>query len=330
MPIVCLLFRKPVPLFFSIERIFDQLSPVLGKGAEIDKVYLPHSFSPLNLFRNLLFAGRQKADLYHVTGDIHYIVRALPRRRTILTIHDCVFLHRSRGLKRRILKWLFLDMPVRHCCLITTISEATRQDILRHTNCSPDKVVVIPNPVDSHIKYSPAEFNCRMPNVLFIGSTPNKNLERVIEALKGIDCTLTVVGRLSDPQLSLLQRTQVQYINRLNLSNEELIRQYVESDLVLFPSTFEGFGLPIVEGQATGRPVITSDRSPMKDVAGGGACLVDPDSIDSIRQGLLSVIRDAAFREQLVEKGLQNAGRFSAGAIAGQYEKVYQKIVSEL
>src|SRR3978361_2076214 len=94
---VCLLFRKP-DRFFSIERIFQQLEPRLESHLPVTKWTAPSGFaSPASITKNLLSARQCKAAVYHVTGDIHYIVLALPRRKTILTIHDCIFLYQSTG-----------------------------------------------------------------------------------------------------------------------------------------------------------------------------------------------------------------------------------------
>jgi glycosyltransferase involved in cell wall biosynthesis len=241
MPVVCQIFRKPNPLFFSLERVFASVSAALSRGYEQKRVTLPfYSSSLVAMLRNLRFTRRLKADIYHVTGDVHYAVLALPRKRTVLTIHDCVFLNQPKGLKRSLLKWIFLDLPVRHCSMITTISEASQKDIIKYTGCPPEKITVIPNPVNDIIYYAPATFNESCPVILFLGSTPNKNLERVIPALEGIDCRLNIVGEIPPAQLTLLERHRISYSQRTKLTDQELADQYAEADLVLFPSTFEG------------------------------------------------------------------------------------------
>ena len=323
---ICLLFRHR-DRFFSIERIFSQLGPFLSRKATVSRWEAPYS-SPKKILQNLRLVRQCRADVFHITGDIHYIVLGLPGRRTMLTIHDCIFLYSSTGLKRRLLKWLLLDMPVRRCRLVTTISERTRQDILRYTKCRPDKVVVIPNPVDDRIRYEPAAFRIGEPVILFVGTTPNKNLDRVAEALKGISCTLEIIGKLSPEVTAMLESGGITYKNSFDLTDEAMADKYAGADIVLFPSLFEGFGLPVIEGNKAGRVVITSNLSPMKEVAGDAACLVDPHDVASIREGVLKVIGDEDYRASLISAGLVNAARFDARVIAQQYVDCYKKLMT--
>ena len=95
-------------------------------------------------------------------------------------------------------------------------------------------------------------------------------------------------------------------------------------DLLVFVSTYEGFGLPILEAQATGRPVITSNVLSMPEVAGDSACLVDPFDVSSIRKGILKVINDPAYREKLIKRGFENVKRFQPDKIAEQYADIYR------
>jgi len=320
------LFRKKGE-FFSIERVFGRLEPEMSKFLTVRRLAAPAGgFSVRAIVRNIRAARSARADIYHITGDLHYLAFGLPRKRTILTIHDCVFLYQAAGLKRLLLKWLFLSGPVRRCALITTISESTRQDIIRHTGCAPGKIVVIPNPVDSNIHFVARPFHGEEPVVLFLGSTPNKNLLRAIPALEGIPCLLDVVGDLSEEAIALLQRCKIKYRKGSNLTDEEVAEKYCDADLVFFPSTFEGFGLPIVEAQKAGRPVVTSDLDPMREVAGGAACLVDPYVVASIREGILKVINDKAYREKLVEAGFRNVERFDTASIVRQYISCYEQL----
>jgi len=320
------LFRKKGE-FFSIERVFGRLEPEMSKFLTVRRLEAPTGgFSLRAIIRNIGAARSARADIYHITGDLHYLAFGLPHKRAVLTIHDCVFLYQAAGLKRLLLKWLFLSGPVRRCAVITTISESTRQDIIRHTGCAPGKIVVIPNPVDSKIRWVPRPFHEAEPVVLFLGSTPNKNLLRAVPALEGIPCLLDVVGDISEEAVTLLEKNKIRYRKGSNLTDEEVAERYCGADLVLFPSTFEGFGLPIVEAQKAGRPVVTSDLDPMREVAGGAACLVDPYSVASIREGILKVINDKTYRERLVEAGFRNVERFDTASIVRQYIACYQQL----
>jgi len=324
---VTLVFRKKNPAFFSIERVFSGIEDELHKKVLFRKVFVPQAGVSLwNIIASSPFFKKEKSDIYHITGDIHYTALGFPKHHTLLTIHDCVFLHQTKGLKRLVLKKLFLDWPVRRSALITTISESSKQDILKNTGCPPHKIMVIPNPVHALIQHQPKDFCSQRPVILFVGITPNKNLARVIQALQNIPCLLHIVGKVPDAEMQLLRQYNIEYKESLHLSDKEMAGSYANADLLLFPSTFEGFGLPIIEAQKTGRPVITSDIDPMKEVAGEAACLVDPFSVDSIRAGVLKVIGDEPCRSRLIASGFQNIRRFDGAVIAQQYLDCYQKL----
>ena len=329
MPLVQLIFRKTNPLFFSIEKVFASLLQDLQTGVSVEAQYLPYYNSSLfAMARNMVFARKSRADIFHVTGDVHYIVMALPAKKTILTIHDSVFIRESKGLKRVFFKWIFLKLPVKKCRFVTTISEKSKKEIIHFTGCDPSKVIVIPNPVNSHIYYREKEFNAANPTLLFIGSTLNKNLDRIIQAITGIPCTLEIVGQIPEEHLLLLKKYSVHFRQLSKLSESEMADRYAAADIMIFPSTYEGFGLPILEGQKAGRAVLTSNISPMKEVAGEGACLVDPYDSDSIRSGLKKIIADGHYRGEIIKKGFDNINQYGVQPIADQYLKLYAAVIN--
>lgn len=316
---------------FSIEASFRRMIENFPPDSDIRlESFTSTHFSNgiLPRIRGILEARKQSAEINHVTGDVHYLVLGMPGDRTILTIHDCGLMDNPNPLARRILRWLWLDLPVRHCRYITAVSEATRQDIIRHTGCDPDKIIVIPTIITDSFRRVEKPFNRDCPRILHIGLAPNKNLERHAAAISGLDCELHIIGKLEPAHQRLLDEYRIRHTSEYNISQDDMQRAYAESDLLLFASTLEGFGMPIIEAQTVGRPVVTSNISSMPEVAGDAACLVDPFSTDSIRRGVMQVIDDDDYRKSLVSKGFHNTGRFSAALVARQYETLYNALIT--
>jgi glycosyltransferase involved in cell wall biosynthesis len=313
----------------SIERVFEQIAKDLPSSRfEITRQSMPFGNGVFGTFLNLLFFKPKAADIYHITGHVHYIALRLPKSKTVLTIHDLVFLHRRTGLRRFVLKWLFLKMPLKRLNFVTTVSRSTKDEILKYISVDEQKIRVIENPmIDGFEPRDEKPFDDRCPVILHIGTAENKNLVKLIEALRGIKCKLRIIGRLNAKISETLRSCAVDYENAFDLDQNDISEEYLKSDIVAFCSAYEGFGLPIIEAQAMRKPVITSDRSPMKDVAGKGACLVDPDDVSSIRSGLLKIINDPEYRTELTEQGKANVARFDGKAIADQYALLYNDIL---
>jgi len=245
----------------------------------------------------------------------------------VLTVLDCGFLRRNNSLARTIIKWFWLDLPVWHVRYITAISESTKQEIIHYTRCKPDKIRVIPVVITSDFYRIDQPSQADRPRILHIGTNFNKNLARHIEALAGIPCTLHIIGKIGPETLELLAFYQIDYLNGFDLSAEQVFEAYKQCDLLLFASTVEGFGMPILEAQTIGRPVITSNVTSMPEVAGIGACLVNPLDVSSIRAGALKVIGDTEYQQTLVEAGFANVKRYQALPVAEQYANLYREIL---
>jgi glycosyltransferase involved in cell wall biosynthesis len=314
--------------FVSIEKVFRQIAQTLSKEKfETSFQQLTFGNNLAGVLKNLFFFQKRKADIYHVTGHVHYIALILPKKNTVLTVHDLGFLHTRKGLRRSVIKKLFLDLPVKRLKYITAISEATKREIINYTNCREEKIRIIENPLQEIFFSSEKKtFNQKCPTILQIGTSPNKNLGNLIKALNGINCRLMIIGKLENTLIEELKNNRINFKNKFDLNDSEIKNEYQNADIVAFCSTFEGFGLPIIEAQAMQTPVVTSDISPLREVSGGAAFLANPNDFLNIRQGILKIINDEKYREQIIKQGIRNIERFAPQKIADMYEALYEEI----
>lgn len=265
--------------------------------------------------------------MIHQTGDIHYGILGIWRCPVVLTIHDLRFIEEARGLRRMLFWWLWLYLPCMRANRVTVISEFTKSRLLALCRVNPNKLRVIPNCVAGEFVATEKPWNAAKPYVLLVGTTPNKNLGRIAEACQGLRVRLSILGQLDAGQRAALEARAIDYESHSDLAKAKVVELYQSCDLVCFVSTYEGFGMPILEGQAVGRPVLTSDISPMREVAGKGALKVDPFDIAAIRSGLERLIGDAGLREDLVREGFRNVKGYSAESVAAQYAALYQEVL---
>jgi len=323
--------RKPRALGnFSVEAYFQLIAEELSCNFDIKVVQMP--FESTGIFPrifNAIYAGFRQGDINHITGDIHYIALFLRKKKTMLTVLDCGMLEQTRGVKRFIFKLFWFILPSLKVQLITAISSATKDDLLRHINFDDRKIHVVFVSVKSlFTKRAPIISNSVTPKkILQIGTAPNKNINRLIEAISGLNVELTIIGYVDDLLLNKLYISGVNHVVKdWKLTDDEILDEYVNCDIVAFVSTLEGFGMPIVEAQKVGRVVVTSNLYSMPEVAGDAAILVDPYNVQSIRYGFLNAIENQDYVHQLILKGYQNATRFDSKAIAKQYADLYNEI----
>jgi glycosyltransferase involved in cell wall biosynthesis len=327
---VSLISRKP-GRFNSIEKVFQALIPNLSRSATIETRTLPAGTGILGIILNLLFFKTGTADVHHITGHCHFIGLKTPPERTVLTIHDLGFLNRRKGLRGFLIRKFFLEWPLERIRWITAVSTATKEAIEREFPMAAGKVRVIPNPITIE-QGDPTTFtrDAESPKqVLQIGTQPHKNLHLVVEALQGTGYELLILGQITRDDKAILEKFEIAYRCHAKLSDLELRDAYLTSDALVFCSTFEGFGLPIVEAQMLGVPVVTSDIDVLRETAGDGALFADPTDARDIREMLVRVLEEAGVREDLVEKGRRNTLRFSPATIAEMYDDLYREVSSE-
>lgn len=313
---------------FSVEIYFDQVRNNLPKDIMFETLIMPYESSGVfKRIANAIYCAFHQGDINHITGDIHYVASFLKKSKTILTVLDCGIVLDSIGLRRKILEWFWFKIPVKRSQIVTGISNATKQDTNQITGCNPDIIRVIYFLSNIKFKKFPAKFNKQEPNLLQIGTAPNKNIPRLIEAIKGISCTLTIVGKVNEDIRKMLSENQIKHtIFDIRLSDEEIEELYRKCDIVAFASTLEGFGMPIIEGNTIGRAVLTSNVTSMPEVALDCAVLVDPYNVEDIRKGVLKIINEDDFRDQMIERGYANVNRFKVETIASEYAQLYREL----
>ena len=266
---------------------------------------------------------------------------------TIVTIHDM-----SLRLYPRCHPWrrLLLNRPLMHVAIqqaasIVTVSESARRDLLRLHGIAADRVSVVHeaaspafHPIADPARLDRIRSKYGLPSrfVLYVGTIePRKNLMRLVEAFaqarrRGMPHHLVCVGPYGWSSRDLARR-----IGRLGLNGavhftgyapfDDLPVIYNLGELFVFPSMYEGFGLPVVEAMASGLPVITSSTSSLGEIAADAACTVDPTSTDAIADALVRLTADAALRRELSERGLRRAQTFSWARTAKEMLAVYHR-----
>ncbi len=294
-----------------------------------EEFYLPYVGGSISVvIKNILYTWKNKnrAAINHMTGDAQYVVLALSGCKSVLTVHDTVSLEFNKmgRLKKLFFEWLWYRLPLRFATKVVCISEETKKCVEKYT--SRRDIVVIHNSINPLFEKNEKDHSVKPKNVLLIGTNPNKNIERTIEALKDSDCNITIIGKLSERQRDVLKECRVDYSIKTGLTDQQMVKEYEKADLVSFVSLFEGFGMIVIEANKVGRPVICSDIPVLREVAGDAALFVNPLDVKDIKKGFDRLFNDAQLRKELVEKGYVNVERFTVDSIRKEWIQLYNSL----
>jgi glycosyltransferase involved in cell wall biosynthesis len=220
---------------------------------------------------------------------------------------------------------------------VITVSETSRREILDRYQLSEERVVAIPNGVASVFQPAAqwAPFSGDRPlRVLAVGTLePRKNLVGLLDALRLIGSEVAVALRVIGPngfqaeQIRARLSTAVQTEILGWASERQLIEEYQAADVFVYPSIYEGFGLPVVEAMASGTPVVASTGGSIPEVAGDAALLVDPFDVHAIADGIRRIATDATLAIQLRARGLARASAFTWERSAESHAAVYRSVM---
>ena len=260
-------------------------------------------------------------------------------KKIVTTVHDFSFiLYRDFHPKERIEyfeKYFFNNLD--RSDMIITGSEYTKREILKYTKFKEDKIVVIYHGIDHNLfkVYQKIELGFDLPSkfILSVGSIePRKNLLRLLKAYQGLpleikdEYKLLLVGfsGWENSEIISLIKELEEYVQYLGfISDEELAQVYNLATLFVYPSLYEGFGLPVLEAMACGTAVVSSGLSSLPEVGGDAPLYCDPYSITDIQEKIVSTLADSSKRDSMVKKGLAQAQKFSWQKSAQEHKRVF-------
>jgi len=292
-------------------------------------------------------ASRHKLELVHdPTGCMPLM---LTKARRVATIHDVIpYIYPETSTK---LDWLiyrfWLPLAVRRLDAIITDSQQSKEDIVRYLPVKEENVFVIPcaasanyRPLErAEVKATIERYDINFPYILYVGSLESrKNLPRLLEAYNRFHqqfpkWKLVIVGARKwkfSPIFETVQRLGLQSHVHFTgyVEEEDLPALYNGAELFVFPSLYEGFGLPVLEAMACGTPVITSNSSSLPEVAGDAALLIDPYDVDAIAGAMKQVLSDPALASTMRKKGLDRAQQFTWERTARETLAVYEQVLA--
>lgn len=285
-------------------------------------------------FRLPALALAQGVDVLHSLG---YVAPLRLRRPSVVTVHDVHHLAhgRPRELPRRLLLARMIRASVRRAAAVITVSRFSRGEVARAYGLPASRIDVVYEAPHPHLADGTAEpSGSRGPSgtylLAFGGVTPNKNLERLLAAFAlarerhGVDQQLVLVGRLP----AGLDTARAGVVTTGYLAEPELAGMLRRADALVFPSLYEGFGLPVLEAMAAGVPVVCSNAAAIPEVAGTAAVYFDPDDVEAMAAKIAMVAQDPALRAALAERGRERAASFTWEHAARETIAVYRRVTS--
>jgi glycosyltransferase involved in cell wall biosynthesis len=293
---------------------------------------------------------RERIELFHTP---HYVLPPLTPCRSVVTIHDCIHLRFPQYLPNRLgyvyarsSMWLATHRSNR----VLTVSEASKRDILEYFSIPESKIDVIYNGIDERFWSPPDQedidrirerYQLDGRFVLYAGNIkPHKNLERLIDAFYMLrnsqgfdDVKLLIIGDEISKYATLRRAVHRHKLHKHVrffgfVSNQTLAVLYRLAAVFVFPSLYEGFGLPPLEAMASGTPVITSNVSSLPEVVGDAAFLIDPYQAEAIASAMERVLNDAGLRDDLRARGLRRAREFSWDTTARRVRAIYDEVLA--
>lgn len=312
---------------YSIRRVSESLIHRLPSTIKVRECVLPGKDASLkSIVSNILYIlkNRNKTGFNYLTIQSYYVLALLGCNR-IITVHDLNPIYGFYGkkdnfFKKKIIYFFWIYLPIILTSRITCVSEYTKKQCIDHVSNKDMKVIY--NTLHPSFENIPKrDFNnkCKKATILLVGTGKQKNIETVFNSVCNLDIHINIIGKLSESQTKLLKKNRINYSNYVDIEDSVVCRLYIESDIVAFISLSEGFGMPILEAQASGCVLLCSNIEPLKEVAGDGALFVEPLNVNSVRNSILTLLDDPKLCGELIKKGYKNIRRFDSSKIINQF-----------
>ena len=324
--------------------------PVPVEQTEKVQVYERRRFAVRSVWMQLVLPGilrDVRPDVVHFTNYLAPLAGRVPY---LVSFHDMSLslLPQCHTLKKRLLTSSLIPSVARKARMILTPSESTRRDVVRLLRVDPGRVRVIPyaaSPSFRPVAAGPEElerlYGIRPPYFLYVGTLePRKNLARALRAFASVagtlpDCRFVIAGQRGWRYAEVLQaaedpvlRGRVEFLGYL--PEERLPLLYAHAHALVYPSLYEGFGLPVVEAMACGTPVLTSRSSSLAEIGEGAALLADPMDEKALADALHALATDAELRATLRARGLERARTFSWERTGRETVAAYREVYDEV
>ena len=333
--------------------IFRNLSPPENISAYANLHILPipvRISSLLSLFPELpLFNFKEKLGMPDIIHGTNYSVFPCKDTLNLMTIYDLSFIKYPEYINSAVQQYTKrVKQSLQWTDAILTISESSKRDIVEYLHLSPDRIFVTPLASRYHLNYltdviskidtTIIDYDFSQPYLLFVSTIePRKNISAIISAfnlLKSkhkIPHHLILIGQKGWKYEPIFQEIECspwkENIHHLNYLSDELVALfYSRADVFVYPSHYEGFGLPVLEAMTLGTPVVTSNTSSLPEVAGDAALSIDPSDVEAQADAILKIISDSHFRDELIKKGKARAALFSWERTARETLQVYKSI----
>lgn len=300
-------------------------------------------------------ARSQQADVNHVLDHSYgSLVAALPAERTVVTCHDLIPLevpdiHPTFYSRMTGKRWYKKSVAaITQAAWIIAISEHTKRDVMKHTGYNPDRITVIPHGIDHRFRLIADRAwlertrqrlglpeDCKF--ILHVGSCATyKNIPVLLEVFD------LVRHKVKEPVWLIrigapFTASQQRFVKRRGLKDwiwgvdgppiDDFVALYNLADVLLFPSLYEGLGLPLIEAMACGLPVVASNVASIPEVLGDGQMMFSPHDVDGMADAVVGIFNNPALRQELIEKGLRRVKRFSWLLVAEQVFAVYEEVM---